>query len=115
MFSDLTDKTSLSQWAPFLYIDVTESPTLTVRWQQAPQRFGLQKYELKVYDKDELKETKVFSGTEEEELRYTYREYFPTYGKYRFEVHVINDSCNNCTFPTSGSAEICVGKYNGHN
>lgn len=106
---DLTNKRDLTQWTPFLYVDVSESPALTVRWLQAPQNFGISKYELKVYDKDELKETKVFSSTNEEELSYTYSEYFPKYGEYKFEVRLHNDSCKNCTYRSSESPVINVG------
>lgn len=108
---DLTNKRDLTQWTSFQYVDVSESPALTVRWLQAPQSFGITKYELKVYDRDELKETKVFSSTNEEELSYTYSEYFPTHGEYRFEVRLRNDSCRNCTYLVSKSPVINVGKY----
>lgn len=108
---DLTNKEDLTQWIPFQYVDVSESPALTVRWLQAPQSFGITKYELKVYDRDELKETKVFSSTFEEELSYTYSENFPTYGEYRFVVRLYNDSCKNCTYLASESPVIIVGKY----
>lgn len=111
----MTDKTDLSQWSPFLYVDVSESPTLTVRWLQAPKTFGVQKYELKVYDRDELKETEVFIGTGEEEVSYTYSEYFSTNGQYKFEVRILNDYCKNGTCPASESPVIIVGKYDGHN
>lgn len=106
---DLTSKEDLTQWTPFLYVDVSESPSLTVRWLQAPQSFGVTKYELKVYGRDELKETKVFSSTNEEELSYTYSENFPMYGEYRFEVRLHNDSCENCTYLKSESPVINVG------
>jgi hypothetical protein len=96
-----------------MYVDVSESPSLTVRWQQAPLNFGVRKYELKVYDRNELKETKVFSSTDEEELNYKYNEYFPTYGEYKFEVRVLHDSCKNGVCPVSQSPEIVVGEYNG--
>jgi hypothetical protein len=105
------NKEDLTQWTPFLYVDVSESPALTVRWLQAPQRFGVTKYELKVYDRDELKETKVFSNTYEEDLSYTYSEHFPTYGEYRFVVRLYNDSCENCTYFAYESPVINVGKY----
>jgi hypothetical protein len=109
---DLTNKNNLIEWTPFLYVDVSESPALTVRWLQAPRSFGIPKYELKVYDKDELKRTKEFIATEEEEeLSYRYREYFPTYGEYRFEVRLLNDSCRNWPYLTSQSPVIVVGKY----
>jgi hypothetical protein len=82
-----------------------------VRWQQAPPNFGVRKYALKVYDRNELKESKVVNSTDEEELSYKYSEYFPTYGEYRFEVHILHDSCNNGICPVSRSPEIVVGKY----
>jgi hypothetical protein len=106
----VTNEKDLTHWTPFLYVDVSESPALTVRWLQAPQSFGISKYELKVYDRDELKETKVFSSTNEEELSYTYSEYLPKYGEYRFEVRLRNDSCKNCTYLASESPVINVGK-----
>jgi hypothetical protein len=109
----LTNESDLSHWTPFLYVDVSESPTLTVRWLQAPQSFGIQKYELEVYDKDELKETKVFSSTNEEELSYVYSEPFPTHGEYKFKVHVLHESCENGTCPFSESPILLVGKCNG--
>jgi hypothetical protein len=109
----LTYKSDLTQWTPFLYVDVSESPSLTVRWQQAPLNFGVRKYELKVYDRNELKETKVFIITDEEELSYKYSEHFPTYGEYKFEVRVLHDSCKNGVCPVSQSPEIVVGEYNG--
>lgn len=108
---DLTSKKDLMQWTPFLYVDVSESPSLTARWLQAPQSFGVTKYELKVYGRDELKETKVFSSTNEEELSYMYSDNFPMYGEYRFEVRLHNDSCKNCTYLKSESPVINVGKY----
>jgi len=108
---DLTNKEDLTEWIPFIYVDVSESPALTVRWLQAPPSFGITKYELKVYGRDELKETKVFSSTNEEELSYTYSEYFLMYGEYRFEVRLHNDSCKNCTYLKSESPVINVGKY----
>jgi hypothetical protein len=107
----LTTKKDLTQWTPFLYVDVSESPALTVKWLQAPQSFGVTKYELKVYGRDELKETKVFSSTNEEELSCTYSDDFPMYGEYRFEVRLHNDSCENCTYLKSESPVINVGKY----
>jgi hypothetical protein len=115
LFSDLTDKSDLSQWSPFLYVDVSESPTVTVRWLQAPKSFGIQKYELKVFDRDELKETKVFNGTEQEEMSYTYSEYFSAHSEYKFEVRILNGYCKNGACPVSESPVIIVGKYSGHN
>ncbi|XP_021922250.1 uncharacterized protein LOC110831030 isoform X3 [Zootermopsis nevadensis] len=107
-WTNLTNTNNLSQWSPFLYVDVSDLPSLTVRWLQAPKSFGVQKYELKVHDNDELKETKVFIGTEQEEMSYTYSEYILASGKYKFEVRILNDYCENGACPVSESPVIIV-------
>ena len=56
---DLSNKNDITNRTPLLYVDIPVPPTLMVRQLQAPQTSGVPKYELKAYDKDELKEVGI--------------------------------------------------------
>lgn len=58
---DLSNKNDITNRTPFVYVDIPVPPALMVRQLHAPQTSGVPKYELKVYDKDELKEVGIVS------------------------------------------------------
>jgi hypothetical protein len=110
--------TKLQNWTSFLYIDESELPLLTAKWQQAPSHFGVQKYRLQVFREVEgseinLQASEVIQGTNEgHELSFNF-DTFPASGVYHFEVCVLSDNCTNGVCQISKSPDVTVRKYNG--
>jgi hypothetical protein len=108
----------LQNWTSFLYVDVSELPALTAKWQQAHSHFGVQKYKLEVFNKIEssginLQASEVILGTDEDhELSYKFETFF-TCGDYHIEVYILSDNCINGMCKVSRSPDITVRKYNG--
>jgi len=109
--------TTLQNWTSFLYVDTSESPFLTARWQQVPLRFGVQNYSLKMFGKLEgsemnLQASAVVRGTDDNrELSYKFDDVLAS-GVYHFEVRVLNNTCTNDLCQVSRSPDIPVRKYN---
>lgn len=109
--------TPLQNWTSLLYVDTSELPFLTARWQQAPSRFGVQNYSLEVFRKVEgaemkLQASEVVHGTDDNrELSYKF-DSVPASGVYHFEVCVLSNNCTNGRCRVSGSPDIPVRKYN---
>jgi hypothetical protein len=110
--------TELQNWTSFLYVDISELPRLTAKWQQAPSRFGVQKYRLQVFRKREgsemnLQASEVIQGTNEgHELSFNF-DTFPSSGVYHFEVCILSDNCTSGVCQISRSPNVTVRKYIG--
>lgn len=108
----------MQNWISFLYVDVSDLPLLTAKWQQAPSHFGVQKYRLQVFRKGEdseinLQASEVVQGnTEGHELSFSF-DTFPASGDYHFEVSILSDNCTNGVCQVSRSPDVPVRKYNG--
>jgi hypothetical protein len=106
----------LKNWTSFLYVDISELPLLTAKWQQAPLHFGVQKYRLQVFRKREetemnMQASEVIQGTNEgHELSFTY-DTFPASGVYYFEVCILSNNCTNGVCQVSRSPDVTVRKY----
>jgi len=100
-----------------LYVDTSEMPFLTARWQQVPLRFGVQNYRLEMFRKLEGSEmnllaSEVVHGTNDNrELSYKFDSILAS-GVYHFEVRVLNNTCTNGLCQVSRSPDIHVRKYN---
>jgi hypothetical protein len=110
----------LQNWSSLLYVDISESPVLTAKWQQAPSRFGIQKYRVQVFNKVEgsemnLQASEVIPGTSmDRELSYKF-DTFHVPGDYHFEVCILSDSCADGLCKISKSPDVTVRKYSGLN
>jgi len=109
--------TTLQNRTSFLYVDTSELPVLTARWQQVPLRFGVQNYSLKMFRKLEGSEVNLLAsavvhGTDDNrELSYKFDDVLAS-GVYHFEVRVLNNTCTNGLCQVSRSPDIPVRKYN---
>jgi hypothetical protein len=110
--------TELQNWTSFLYVDISELPLLTAKWQQAPSHLSVQKYRLQVFRKREgsemnLQASEVIQGTNEgHELSFNF-DTFPASGIYHFEVCILSDNCTNGVCQVSRSPDVTVSKYIG--
>jgi hypothetical protein len=113
-------QTQLQNWSSLVYVDVSESPVLTAKWQQAPSHFGVQKYRVQVFNKVDgsemnLQASEVIPGTNKDhELSYKF-DGFRTSGDYHFEVCILSDNCTDSLCKVSKSPDVTVCKYNGLN
>jgi hypothetical protein len=111
LFSE--DSASLQEYTPFLYVDITDSPKLTARWQQAP--FPDLKYQVEIYQVEERSEkalvhSAVVDGTDnEEELSYSYNG-IPMSGRYHVEIRVLSNKCDKGKCNVSVSPDLEIGK-----
>jgi hypothetical protein len=109
--------TTLQNWALFLYVDTSELPFLTARWQQVPVHFGVQNYSVKLFGKLDGSEmsfqaSEVVHGTNDNrELSYKFNK-VPASGIYHVEVRVLSNTCPNGLCQVSRSSDILVRKYN---
>ena len=109
-------RTTLQNWTSFLYVDTSDLPFLTVRWQQVPLRFGVQNYSLEMFRKVEgsemnLMASEVVHGTDDNrELSYKFDNILAS-GVYHFEVRVLSNTCTNGRCQVSRSPDIPVRKY----
>lgn len=115
-YKDIEPSTTLQNWTSFLYIDTSESPFLTARWQQVPLRFGVQNYSLKMFRKLEgsemnLQASAVVRGTDDNrELSYKFDDVLAS-GVYHFEVRVLNNTCTNGLCQVSRSPDVHVRDF----
>jgi hypothetical protein len=109
--------TPLQNWTSFLYVDTSERPFLTARWQQVPVRFGVQNYSVELFRKLEgskmnLQASEVVHGTNDNrELIYKFDKILAS-GFHYVEVRVLSTTCTNDLCPVSRSLDILLRKYN---
>lgn len=104
--------TSIQDWTPFLYVDVSELPVLIAKWQHAPVWIDAWKYNVAVYNNNELIENVTYEGPfpVTSELHYVfYSDSVP--GRYHFELSIVSNSCDSNICHVSRSPNIVVGKY----
>lgn len=103
--------TRIQDWIPFLYVDVSELPLMTAKWQHAPPWIDALKYNVAVYSNNELRENETYEGPfpMASELHYLF---YPNSvpGTYHFELAIISNSCDSNICHISRSPDIVVGK-----
>ncbi|KAJ9588294.1 hypothetical protein L9F63_018346, partial [Diploptera punctata] len=101
----------IEDWIPFIYVDVTEVPVLTARWQRAPSHMSVRSYRIRVFKDGASVESSIWRGPFEEEHEQLYiYDTNNVSGIYHFEVTVEGDYkyCDAGLCRTARSPDIIV-------
>ncbi|XP_069700697.1 uncharacterized protein [Periplaneta americana] len=109
--------TSLQNWTSLMYVDISELPVFVVRWQQAPQRFGVLDYRIQVFHSmdgadEQLEASETVRGTADDTMQLSYAfNSFPSSGQFYFEVCILSDRCADGVCRVSRSPNIIVHSF----
>ncbi|PSN52104.1 hypothetical protein C0J52_04337 [Blattella germanica] len=109
---NIGNEVKIQNWIPFMYVDISEMPVLTARWEHFSSAYSYIRYHIRVFKDGILAESVIRRRPFVDlEIAYVYDTKNST-GIYHFEVTVESDyvSCYNSQCRTAISPAIIVGR-----